>query len=356
MVQKKFHKKGKNTSKKNNKNKNFIKDKNFKSGKNINLIKEKNFKLDKYANLSEEELLKKRKRKLKLYKNFKSKLKPKKKVKLRKIYFFNKYLKLRSNKIVNPSFLDSNFLFKKFKFNKFAKHTKKNTVSIYNNLFFTSKVYDSDELKSKEEGEEKEKTKEEEEKAKKEEEEKAKKEEEEKVKKEEEEKAKKEEEEKVKKEEEEKNLFLINRFLVSKLLNHLIKRGKKQKIFKRLLNFFFKIQLVFKCNIFVLLHLVFKKIYPITETISIKHYKKIKKISVVVSKNRQKFLMFNWFLLTIKKMVNFYCLEDCLIKEVFSVLNKKGKTIRKKKEMFEGILKNNNLIHFRWRFKKLRIL
>lgn len=142
---------------------------------------------------------------------------------------------------------------------------------------------------------------------------------------------------------------ILNRYLFKKFLNKVMRRGKKKKARKILLKVFLRIQLIFKCNAFILLHNVIKKIYPVVETISIKKRGHLTGYSCILSKKRQEFLAINWLLTVARKNKNLLCFEDKLTYEIFNILRGVSVVLDFKKQTVKDLKKNKTLIHYRWK-------
>ena len=147
--------------------------------------------------------------------------------------------------------------------------------------------------------------------------------------------------------------MIINRYIIKKLIGRLVKKGKRVLIFNKIRRIFLKLRLVFNFNAFILFHLVYKRLIPLIETIYLKKRGRIVPFSVAIrSSNRQQFLTYKYFFTGLNMIKNLVHFEDRFIREVYDILNKKGRALPVKRDSFKDLLKNKSVFHYRWAYKR----
>lgn len=136
-----------------------------------------------------------------------------------------------------------------------------------------------------------------------------------------------------------KNLTFIKKFL-----SHILKKGKKTKVFLNL----FKLLISFESDKYSVLESVFKRIKPYVEVRHVRVRRSTNLVPFPVKLNRQYHLASLWLMETIKRdkrKVSFFVkLRD----EIINILNLKGETYKKKSQVYFLALKNRSNSHYRW--------
>jgi len=141
-----------------------------------------------------------------------------------------------------------------------------------------------------------------------------------------------------------------NTFFYNKLLNFLIKKGKKNNA-KSILNAFaIKIRKVYRGPLSALFTELFSKLSTSVETKRIKMRRNKFVVPFLIKPNRRTYLAIKWFVISAKKNTRKIPMEDKLIGEIVSTLKKNAKSysIELKKQNESQAVFNKSNLHFRW--------
>lgn len=143
--------------------------------------------------------------------------------------------------------------------------------------------------------------------------------------------------------------IFINRYILKKIINFLTKKGKKVLARKILKKIFINLREITGKNPYIILYLALNNLKPHIGTRKMRKAGRIEEVPVPFKKNRQTYLIFKWFFLSIKenKLKNYKCF-NLIIKEILDLLNNGGNSIVFKKKLIENAYRNRAICHFRW--------
>jgi ribosomal protein S7 len=144
------------------------------------------------------------------------------------------------------------------------------------------------------------------------------------------------------------NFKITRRLIIKKILNLIIKKGKKNKAFKILVNILLKIKIITKKSPYLILLSGIKNLKPYVEITKVRKAGKIYEVPVPLTKKKQLFLVLHW-MLSAAKLKNKSNFSKALISEIFDNFFKKGVSIKTKENLVKKIYINRAITHFRWR-------
>lgn len=143
--------------------------------------------------------------------------------------------------------------------------------------------------------------------------------------------------------------FFINRFVLKKFINMLVKKGKKSKARNILKKTFINIKEITGKNPYIVLFTSLKKLKPYIETKKMRKAGRVEEIPVPLKKRRQSFLMFKWFFLSFRtNKLKTYNVFNLLTKEILDLNKNKGNALGYKKISINTAYRNRAIAHFRW--------
>lgn len=149
----------------------------------------------------------------------------------------------------------------------------------------------------------------------------------------------------------------INRYLITKLINKFLRKGKKVKVQNFFFSIIMKLQLLLKRNIFYLFFWSFRLLYPFVDFFQIKRRKSKRRWQIlrfprIIGRARRVYVALNWFVQAVRQNKFKGTFIDRFILEFFNLMVGRSFAIEKRNLVILEIMEQQKLQHFRWRRRR----
>jgi small subunit ribosomal protein S7 len=143
-------------------------------------------------------------------------------------------------------------------------------------------------------------------------------------------------------------LLRKNSGFLSRFINHVTKKGKKQLATKMVLAVLFSLSKEYKVSSSRLMSQIFFKIRPFIEVRSVRVRRSSFLVPFPVNLHRQYHLASFWILEALAKDKRKLDFETKMREEFVNILSKKGAVLEKRAEVYKLAQKNRANLHYRW--------
>jgi ribosomal protein S7 len=141
------------------------------------------------------------------------------------------------------------------------------------------------------------------------------------------------------------------RYILNKIINSLIKKGKKNKTYKMILSVFIKLKIITGISPFFFILKGLSYLKPFVDIFRMRKAGKVNEVPISIKKKRQLYFTLKWLLLGIKTRKGLKFI-NILITDLINLYFKKGPSFRFKEDLIRKVYKNRAITHYRKRKKR----
>lgn len=140
-----------------------------------------------------------------------------------------------------------------------------------------------------------------------------------------------------------------NKIFIEKLINHLMRCGKKSFANKIIYTNGFLLSKYFNKSVYTIYSDVFLKLRPFVEIRKVRVRRTTYMVPFPTNLQRQYYLVSKWLLETLRNDKRTITFDKKFREEIIKILlNQESVTLEKKKEMYKKAEKSRSFAHFRW--------